>query len=83
MCYGWFQSAADLEVFTSLLRSLLQIPLDADAARRLFNALTLNQSDGNCPVSFSVWKLHRRVFCFYFYEILVDSTLATRRIGEQ
>ena len=24
-----------------------------------------------------------RVFYFYFYEILVDSTLATRRIGEQ
>ena len=24
----------------------------------------------------------RRVFYFYFYEILVDSTLATRRIGE-
>jgi len=25
----------------------------------------------------------RRVFYFYFYEFLVDSTLATRRIGEQ
>jgi len=25
----------------------------------------------------------RRVFYFYFYEILVDSTLATRRIDEQ
>ena len=28
-------------------------------------------------------KNQRRVFYFFFYEILVDSTLATRRIGEQ
>jgi len=84
-----FCYVADVDGFARLLRNV-QIPLETDAARRLFCALTLNRSDGEHSANLKFPKLFIYVTCillfivckiFYVLPILVGHSLHTHCVS--